>query len=97
LSWDFGRSLQNRTLSKQFVVRNVGEKDLEIDRVSTTCGCTVASGYAKLLKPGETTTLEVRFSTQRFAGKVERKVLIRSNDEESDPLTLTVSALVVPE
>jgi hypothetical protein len=38
----------------------------------------------------------VRFDTRSLAGKVERKILVRSNDEENDPLTLTLQALVVP-
>ncbi len=39
------RRVQNKTLDKEFSIRNFGSADLVIENVSTTCGCTVALGY----------------------------------------------------
>ena len=94
-SFDFGRTLQNKLVAKVFVIRNIGTEDLVIDRVSTTCGCTVADGYAKLVKPGQTTTMNVQLQTRTYLNRIERKVLVRSNDVSHDPLEIKVQATVV--
>lgn len=94
-AFDFGKALQNKVLHKDFVIRNIGTEDLVIDRVSTTCGCTVAAGYSKLVKPGQSTTMSVQLQTRTYNGRVERKVLVRSNDATRDPLELKVQATIV--
>jgi uncharacterized protein DUF1573 len=95
-SFDFGRTLQNKTLVKEFVIKNFGDADLVIENVSTTCGCTVAEGYAKLIKPGGTTPLRVSLETRSSNGKMERKVLVRSNDPATGLLEVKVEATVEP-
>ena len=70
---------------------------LVIENVSTTCGCTVAEGYAKQIKPGGSTALLVSLETRTYTGKVERKVLIRSNDPETTLAEVKVEVTVVPE
>jgi hypothetical protein len=94
-AFDFGKALQNKEVKKEFVIRNIGTEDLVIERVTTTCGCTVADGYSKLVKPGQSTTMEVRLQTRSFNGRMERKVLVRSNDVSHDPLELKVQVTVV--
>ena len=93
-SFDFGTALPNKTLTKEFVVKNFGNEDLLIERVSTTCGCTVAEGYSKVVKPGETTTLRVKLETRSYSGRVERKVAVKSNDPEKAVAEVTVVANV---
>lgn len=93
-SFDFGKALSNKTLTKEFVVKNFGTEDLVIERVSTTCGCTVASGYATSVKPGGTTSLRVSLQTRNYSGRVERKVAVKSNDPEKAIAEVTVVATV---
>ena len=94
-SWDFGRTLKNRVLEKQFTLKNAGAADLVIDKISTTCGCTAALLSEKTLRPGKSATLKVTFETRDFEGRVERKVLLRSNDRDRDPLEIKLQATVV--
>ena len=93
-AFDFGKALQNKTLHKDFVLRNLGAADLEISRVSTTCGCTAALADSTTIKPGASTTLRVDLQTRTYTGKVERRILIESNDPKS-PLELKVQTTVV--
>jgi hypothetical protein len=94
-SWDFGRTLKQRVLEKQFTIKNVGDAPLVIDRITTTCGCAAALLDEKTVKPGASATLKVTFQTQDFDGRVERKVLLRSNDRARDPLEIKLQATVV--
>jgi hypothetical protein len=96
-AFDFGKALQGKTLHKDFVIKNFGTEDLEIEKVSTTCGCTAAfmDNDTKVVKPGRTAVLRVSLETRTSAGKVERKVLVQSNDPVRNPLELRVQATVV--
>jgi Protein of unknown function (DUF1573) len=95
LVFDFGKVLTEKTLHKDFVIRNVGTEDLDIERVSTTCGCTVAEEPPKLVKPGQSAVLKIKFETRTYSGRVERKILVQSNDPVKNPLELKIQATVV--
>ena len=97
MAFDFGKALQGKTLRKDFVIKNFGTEDLEIEKVSTTCGCTAAlmDNDTKVVKPGQKAVLRVSLETRTYTGRVERKVLVQSNDPVRNPLELRVLATVV--
>ncbi|OFV88632.1 MAG: hypothetical protein A2V74_04515 [Acidobacteria bacterium RBG_16_70_10] len=95
-SWDFGRAFPNQRLRKQFTLRNVGDRELVIEKVSTTCGCTVAEGYDRTITPGGSTPLVVSLETRQSLGRIEKRVAVRSNDPETPMLEIAVAATVVP-
>jgi len=92
--FDFGTALPNKTLRKEFTLRNFGDAELVIEDVKTTCGCTAALAASSKLKPGASTQLRVTLETRSYAGKLERQVLVRSNDPKTPLLTVKVSATV---
>ena len=92
--FDFGKALPGKTLSKEFALRNFGDAELVIEGVSTTCGCTAAIMAETKVAPGGSTQLRVTFETRSYIGKVERQVLVRSNDPKTPVLTLKLSANV---
>jgi hypothetical protein len=93
-SFDFGKAQQEKTLEKEFRVRNLGAADLVIEDVVTTCGCTVAEGYAKVVKPGGSTPLRVKLQTRNTTGRLARSVLVKSNDPSGRPVEIKVEAQV---
>ena len=95
-AFDFGHALPGRTLRKEFTLRNAGAAELVIQGVSTTCGCTAAIAGETRLKPGRSTPLSVSLQTRDYRGRVERRVLVRSNDPKTPLVELTVSATVEP-
>ncbi len=78
--FDFGQTLQNKTVTKEFVVRNLGKADLVLEEVTTSCGCTAALPESKVIKPGAQTPLRVSVETRSSLGRAEKVVTIRSND-----------------
>jgi hypothetical protein len=92
--FDFGKSLQHKTLTKEFSIRNFGSEDLVIENVSTTCGCTAAVAGETTVKPGASTPLKVSLETRGNVGQVERTVLVRSNDPQKTVLELRVRTQV---
>jgi hypothetical protein len=93
-SFDFGRALPGKTLRKEFTIRNFGGAELVIESISTSCGCTAALAADRRVKPGGSTPLRVTLETRAFSGRVEKQVLVRSNDPEAPVLELRVSATV---
>jgi hypothetical protein len=97
LEFDFGKALQNKTLTKEFSIRNFGSADLKIDTVSTSCGCTAAVPGERIVKPGGSTPLHVELQTRSAVGKIERTVLVRSDDPTTAVFEVKVKADVVAE
>ena len=93
-TFDFGKVLQERTLTKQFSIRNFGSADLAILGISHTCGCTASLMDSKVVKPGGSATLRVTFETRNYSGKVIRGVLVKSNDPEHRTVELKLEATV---
>ena len=93
-AFDFGKALPAKTLRKEFTLSNFGDAALVIENVSTTCGCTAALASDTKLAPGASTVLRVTLETRSYSGKVERQVLVRSNDPKLPLLTVKVSATV---
>ena len=76
---DFGKIEQNLTLDTEFEIRNIGTEEVNIGRISTSCGCTAALTADQMVKPGESTTLKVTLETRRYKGRITRSVSIASN------------------
>ena len=93
-SFDFGRVLQDKTLRKAFTIRNFGDADLAIEDVSSSCDCTAAQPEANLVAPGGSTSLRIELRTRRSSGRLERQVVVRSNDANTPLLSITLSATV---
>jgi len=98
-SFDFGQALQNKTLTKEFTIKNFGSADLLIERVTTTCGCTTAplEEKNKVIKPGASTPLRVSLQTREVTGLMSRSVLIKSNDPDKGFYEIKIQATVVAE
>jgi hypothetical protein len=82
-----------------FTVRNTGKKTLEIGKVSTSCGCTLADIDSDQISPGESTGLHVTFNPklmeEEVKGKITRIIFIKSNDPESPEVEIKITANVV--
>ena len=94
-AFDFGNVRAEKTLQKDLALRNFGDAELVIRKVSTTCGCTVAGGYRKRVAPGASTTLRISFTTPAAAGRTEQTVSIETNDPERPKVEIKVAATVV--
>lgn len=81
----------------EFILKNQGTADLELQDVRPSCGCTVAS-YDKIIAPGAEgkVLLKVRVY-QEWAGQdISKSVWLVSNDPEFPQSTLTLSGRVLP-
>jgi hypothetical protein len=96
--FDFGTIPNIGPVSETFQVRNVGQGELEITGVSTSCGCTTAEINKRSLPPGEAADLKVTYDPQAHdgaTGEFMRLVYVRSNDPDIPEARLTIRVKVV--
>ena len=78
--YDFGTAVDEEAVRHGFRLQNVGDSDLVIDRVKTSCGCTTAQLPTKVVKPGEHVDVDCRFSLAGRRGPQTKNIYVHSND-----------------
>lgn len=99
LHYDFGTVESEDNLEQTFQVANRGNADLVINQFYTTCGCTTARLTAGIIPPGQEAELTVYFDADfhPVEGRVERTVIIGSNDPDEPEVILTITVDVLPQ
>jgi len=91
-SLDFGVVHQLEHFSEEVNVRNAGTAVLEIQQITTSCGCAVAETAIEQLAPGEATVLTVNFSSKRFLGPQSKWIRLHTNDPDQPVCELPIYA-----
>mgnify|MGYP000945605141 CR=1 len=65
-----------------YTVKNTGNADLMIEKVSVSCECTTAELERSTIPPGESAELRVKFdpAEDNLFGEIQRIIYVRSND-----------------
>lgn len=92
---NFGRLKQGNKTSFTFKYTNTGKSDLIIRKVSSSCGCAVASPEKPILKPGEWTLLKVTFDSTGKDDEQTKTVNVISNDPQNSKQVLLIRGFVV--
>jgi hypothetical protein len=93
--YDFGSVSQGQKVTHEFAVRNDGDSDLLIQRISPACGCTAASLSASAIKPGATEKIRVTFDTTGFYGSKTKSVHVLTNVPNDPEFVLRLKGEVV--
>ncbi len=93
-TFDFGKVPEGGVIRHVFKVKNSGGSPLEIKSVSAACGCTAAALKEKVIAPGRTGEIEVKFDTRNRPGKNDKTVTVVSNDPKTPTLSLLIRAEV---
>ncbi len=95
-TFDFGQVQQSNHYSHKFTLSNGGTAPLAITKIDVSCGCTAAIASDSLLAPGQSTTLEITFSSKDFEGEQSKGVTVFTNDPAEPRLDLVIKADVKP-
>lgn len=96
-SFDFGKVPQRAKVSKIFYVINEGTDTLEILKIKPGCGCTKAPVTDRLVAPGDSTIIEIIFSSGRRRGTWAKSTQVFTSDLLQGVSKLRFSAQVYPE
>jgi len=94
---DFGTVKEGQIVDYTFKFKNTGKGVLNVNNVSTSCGCTVAMISSKKLEPGKEGTLRVELDTKNREGKMSRNITIQSNDLKEPNKALLIFADIIRE
>ena len=97
--FEFGTLPQRTTGKHSWPVKNEGEGDLEIWMISSTCSCTLAKfkdGKKAVVKPGETTEIDLEYETRENNGEYAKGAEIGTNDPSLPSFSLGVKGKVFP-
>jgi hypothetical protein len=93
---DFGDVIYGNKVRHTFTFTNTGSDTLRIQKIVTTCGCTVPESYDKIVAPGASGTIVVEFNSLNKFGVVTRSLSILSNAENEKPhISLMIRANVI--
>lgn len=87
---DFGTVEQGEKVNHLFRFTNQGGKDLRIESLKTSCGCTAAIISDKVIPSGGEGTISATFDTGRFIGEKKKTVSVHTNDPNQPVTTLTL-------
>jgi hypothetical protein len=88
--YDFGNKPTGQPVKYSFTLSNKGKSDLIIRKVSASCGCTATNPEKTLLKPGETSKIDITFNTEGRVGDQQKSITVISNDPEKPEVILMV-------
>ncbi|MDD4847366.1 MAG: DUF1573 domain-containing protein [Bacteroidales bacterium] len=77
-----------------FSFTNTGKEPLILSNAKASCGCTVPSWPKTPILPGQTDSIQVKYSTTRV-GQINKSITVTSNANNS-PITLRITGKVLP-
>jgi len=94
---DFGTIYQGETVRHVFVFSNLGNAPLNVEKVTSSCGCTAALASAKVLAPGASGEIQTSFDSTRFRGAVSKTVYLYTNDPAQPMVQMQLKGTVQAE
>jgi hypothetical protein len=92
----FGTIKQNARVSTTFKISNEGKSTLHIRKTKASCGCTATRPKKKVLAPGESTTIDVTYSSGTSKGRIHKSVTVITNDPKKSKTVLSITADITP-
>jgi hypothetical protein len=95
--YDFGEGKSGSTISHEFTLQNLGNAQLNIHQIQTSCGCTTMAIRTLSIEPGEEKSLKVELDLTGRSGKQFQQVMLHSNDPKNPVYRLRIGGEAVPE
>jgi len=92
--FNYGTVLQGDKVDHSFRLTNQGDEVLEIHKVKTTCGCTVARDYPREIAPGATAELPVTFDSTHKRGRQDKAITVFTNADPSSQYVVKLTGTV---
>ncbi len=98
LTYEFGEMTTQKTKTRSWKVKNIGEGDLEIWLLGSTCTCTIpklrTQGSREVVKPGDSTDIELEWKSRESVGEFGKGATIGTNDPDRPEFMLKVHGMV---
>ena len=94
--WDFGKIKEDERPVHIFTIKNIGQEELIISRVRSSCGCAATMLSSENIQPGKSAELKVTFNPTGYNGMVKKDIYIESNDPQLPKAKITITTDVEP-
>jgi hypothetical protein len=94
LMHDYGQIEEDSDATWSFAFKNLGDESIVINRVRSTCGCTVPAWPHEPIEPGASGEITVKYNTAT-TGTFLKSVVVYSSAANS-PIKLQIKGKVVP-
>src|SRR5258708_22760103 len=91
---EFSPPIDQKEVIADFRFQNVGQSEIKITSVNTSCGCTTAALEKNAIAPGEKGEIKATFSVGERAGLQQKTILVESTDPESPKTSLALKAYI---
>lgn len=91
-----GEILDIEPVPVEFLFKNTGSEDLEIQLIKPSCGCTVPDMEKTTYKPGESGVMKVTFDPSGKKGNVSRNITVYTNSMSKPVHTIFLQSIVKP-
>ncbi|MBN1132882.1 MAG: DUF1573 domain-containing protein [Bacteroidales bacterium] len=92
---DFGEIAENGNGTHAFIFKNLSDRAIVINRVRSTCGCTVSLWPAEPVEPGQQEEIVVQYNTE-LKGNFQKSIYVYSTAANS-PVRLQIKGRVIQE
>ncbi len=93
---DYGTIEKGSDGERIFSFKNMGNADLVITNVKSSCGCTIPKKPEGPIAPGESSQIVVRYDTKRV-GPFRKTITVSTNQENNPIIALKLKGTVLPE
>lgn len=80
---DLGTVKEGPEVDISFKFKNTGTKNLVIENVTASCGCTIVEKPKEPFPPGETGSIKAKFTTQGHEGTNNKSIYVIANTKGS--------------
>ena len=95
-SYDYGELQEDiKYATHRFEFTNIGNQDLLINNVVSSCGCTVPTWTREPVPPGGKGYIETKFETINRLGKFKKTVSVYTNSQTASVLFLDIEGNVI--
>jgi len=91
---EMGEMYSGTVRKKKLTITNNGKSNLKLQRIQSDCTCTLLNPRKKVLKPGESVQVEVKYDSLYKNGTQVKRIKIYSNDPINPLTTIFVYATV---
>ncbi len=92
---DFGQinPQKDSIFTTTFFFENKGNTPLIIQKITTSCGCTVPEWTKEVVKSGQKGSIRITFNPKGYSGKFSKSIFVKSNAEK-DVIILRIEGIV---
>ena len=96
LTINYGKILQGDNGTVDFKFTNTGDRDLKINKVRASCGCTIPKKPDSLIAPGVSDLIKVNYDTERI-GIINKTIIVNSNAANETVILKITGEVLDPE